>query len=176
MAGRKAQTAEQIFVYIIAIVVVGLIVVYGYSAIKSFSKRGEEVEYITLKTSIENAVKGIVSDYGSIKRPDIAMPGKYTMVCFVDKAKSGGASVTPICDPNIPDGDRYYEPIVCSGWQTGRSNVFLVPDGSENFDVGTIVIEGGYPFKCFDVVNNRIRLQLKGLGDKVEISEYAEEG
>jgi len=173
MLSKKAQNAEQIFIYIIAIVVVGLIIAYGYSAIKNFSQRGEEVEYISLKTSVENSVNGIASDYGSIKRPPIDVPGKYKMVCFVDKARKDGASATALCN-RIPGEEKYYEPIVCSGWQTGRSNVFLVPDGSENFDVGTIVVEGGKPFICMDVVNNKIKLQLKGLGDKVEVSEYTE--
>jgi hypothetical protein len=51
--------------------------------------------------------------------------------------------------------------------------VYLVPDGSESFDVGEIVItEGDLPFMCLEVINNKIKLQLMGLGDKVEISEY----
>ena len=54
---KKAQIAGQIFVYIIAVVVVGFIVVYGYSAIKGFSERGEEVESISLRKDLENSVQ-----------------------------------------------------------------------------------------------------------------------
>ena len=169
---KKAQIAGQIFIYIIAIVVVGLIIAYGYSAIKGFSERGEEVEYLTLKTGLENSVKSIVSDYGSVKRPDIDIPGKYEMVCFVDKALRDGSDATAICQRRPGEDERYYQPIVCSAWQTGRSNAFLIPDGSESFDIGNIVMEGGKPFICMDVVNNRINLQLTGLGDRVEISEF----
>lgn len=182
MRGKKAQIAGQIFIYIIAIVVVGLIVIYGYSAIKGFTQRGEEVEYITLRTGIENSVKAIVSDYGSIKRPNIDVPGKYEFVCFVDKTRSADdIQNTAICTRQA-GLDDFYQPIACSGWKTGRDNVFLIPDGSESFDVGTIVIEntgadyGGQPFLCLEVVNNRINLQLKGLGDKVEVSAFESEG
>lgn len=174
---RKGQVAGQIFIYVIAVVVVGLIVAYGYSAIKGFSKRGEEVEYITLKTNIENSVKAITSDFGSIKRPDFTVPGKYEMVCFVDKTRAADADATDICTLRTGNED-IYQPIACSGWKTGRDNVFMIPDGSESFDVGTISIVNsgesyaGQPFICFEVVNNRIKLQLTGKGDKVEVSAY----
>ena len=93
---KKGQIAGQIFIYVIAVVVVGLIIAYGYSAIKGFSQKGEQVEYITLKSSLENSVKAIVSDYGSIKRPDISVPGKYEMICFVNKNRKDAASDTAI--------------------------------------------------------------------------------
>jgi hypothetical protein len=163
---KKAQVAGQIFIYIIAVVVIGLIIAYGYSAIKGFTKRGEEVEYITLQKSIENSVKAITSDYGSIKRPDFNVPGKYEMVCFVDKNLY--SETDELCRPD----SELYQPLVCSAWKLGNDNVFLVPDGSESFDVGKIVMEGGKHFICFNVVGNRIKLQLTGLGDKVEVSKY----
>lgn len=177
---RKAQIAGQIFIYVLAVVVVGLIIAYGYSAIKGFSQKGEQVEYITLKTSIENSVKGIVSDYGSIKRPDISVPGKYTMVCFVDRSRASDASSTAMCT-SMSGSEKYFEPVACSGWQTGRDDVFLIPDGSESFSVGaTLEISNtgnqyyaGQPFICFDVINGKIKLQLESKGDRVVVSEYS---
>ena len=118
---RDAQIVGQIFIYVIAVVVVGLIVAYGYSAIKSFGERGEEVEYITLRTGLENSVKAITSDYGSIKRPDIGIPGKYQLICFVDKSRSGDAGNTDICTSR-PGSEAFYQPIAGSGWKTGRDN------------------------------------------------------
>lgn len=174
---KRAQIAGQIFVYIIAIVVVGLIIVYGYSAIKGFTEKGEQVEYITLKTNMENAFKSIVSDYGSIKRPDLDVPGKYEMVCFVQTERKAAADTTDLCRKDGPD-DELYEPVVCSSWKIGTDNLYLVPDGSESWDVGPITIKNddkpyaGQPFICFEVNNNKINMQLKSLGDKVEISHY----
>ncbi len=169
---KKAQIAGQIFIYMMAVVVVGLIIAYGYSAIKSFSDKGEEVESITLRKSLENSVKAIVSDYGSIKRPSLSIPGKYDFVCFADKARLGDADNTALC--GAPGGDPdHFHPIACSAWKTGRDNVFLVPDGSDSFDVGEIVIKDNQPFICLDVVNNKMKLQLEGLGDRVQISAYS---
>jgi hypothetical protein len=177
---KKAEIAGEIFIYVIAVVVVGFILIYGYSAIKDFSKRGEEVEYISLKTDFENAFKSITSDYGSVKRPSVSIPGKYEFICFVKRGLSeGDIDLTPLCTGGVagyPAGLR--SPIACSAWKNGRSNVFFLPDGSDNFDVGEIQLSSGtdrssdLPFLCLEVVNNKINLQLKGLGSKVEVSEY----
>ncbi len=174
---KKAQIAGQIFIYIIAIVVVGLIIVFGYRSIKDFTAKGEQVEYITLKNSMENSFKSIVSDYGSIKRPDFDVPGKYTMVCFVDHTIKDEAAINTysLCRQE----GSVYEPVICSSWKIGDDNVFMIPDGSESWNVGPITFKNdnkeysGQPFMCFDVVNNKIKMQLKSLGDKVEISEYS---
>jgi hypothetical protein len=166
---RRAEIAGQIFIYIVAIVVVGFIIVYGYSAIRSFKEKGEQVEFITLKSDIQAAIKSIASDYGSVKRPDISIPGKYTKVCFMDKSKKGQAGTEAICNSAQPD---YYEPLVCEGWKLGRDSVFLVPDGSESFDAGSFAIEQNKGYLCIDVVNSRIKLQVTGLGDRAEIAEY----
>ncbi len=176
---KKAQVAGQIFIYIIAIIVVGLIIAYGYSAIKGFSDKGEQVEYITLMSSIQNSVKSMVSDFGSIKRPSIDISGKYTMVCFVDKSRAKDADNTALCS-SVPGQEKFYEPVACSGWKTGRDDVFLIPDGSESFSVdSTLEISNtgkpyqGQPFICLEVVNNKITLQLESKGDRVVVSDYS---
>lgn len=177
--GRKGQIAGQIFIYAIAVVVVGLIIVYGYSAIKGFRDKGEEVEYITLKTNIENSIKSIASDYGSIKRPSFHVPSKYSMVCFVDKSKADTSApgASDICSSH--DKDKLW-PIACEGWKAGRNNVFLIPDGSDAFDVGDIAIvseDGTQPLSdvCIPNLNGKLNLQLKGLGNQVEVSMYEED-
>lgn len=182
VSGKKGQIAGQIFIYVIAVVVVGLIIVYGYSAIKGFSQRGEEVEYIGLKTTIENSVKGITSDFGSIQRPDISIPGKYEYVCFVNKelaaSDAGKAKIadSPICT-GVGDVDEVYSPVACEAWKIGRDNVFLLPDGADSFEVGNIVLRtpgvtGDADYLCFEVIANKINLQLKGLGDRAEVSMF----
>ena len=167
---RKAQIAGQIFIYIIAVVVVGFIIVYGYSAIKGFSDKESQVEFITLKTNVENSFKSIISDYGSIKRPDLDVPGRFRMLCFVDKTKAAASATTDLCREGGADG--LYEPVVCATWSLGRDNVFLVPDGSVSWDVGDIILNDGDAFLCLPVVNNKVKLQLKSLGDKVRVSTY----
>ena len=176
MMGKKAQMPGQIFIYILAIVIVGAIIVYGYTAIKDFSDRGDQVAFVSFKTSFENTVKTMVSDYGTIKRPDFDVPPQYERVCAVDFSKAASG---PICSPGDPD----YEPVICSAWKQGAtqqasspdkdvllSNIFLTPDGSESFHVGHIKIKDGYI--CSPVKNGRINIQFKSVGDGVEATLY----
>ena len=168
---KKAQVPGQIFIYIIAIVVVGFIVVYGYSSIKTFTAKGEQVEYISFKTAVENSIKSLASDYGSVKRPDIGVPSKYTHVCFVDKSNYATGKSNP-GSPCNQNPEETHSPVACSGWENGRNNVFLLPDGSDSFDVGNIAFGPSTYSVCLKVVNGKIPLQLEGLGDKVMISNY----
>ena len=124
-----------------------------------------------MKTILENTFKSIVSDFGSIKRPDISVPSKYKQVCFVNlQINSPGAIASQeICTDS--DNSLNYEPLVCAGWKTGRDNLYLLPDGSDAFNVGPITIKGKN-WHCFRVVNSKIKMQMKSLGDKVELCDY----
>jgi len=183
MSLKKGQVAGQIFTYILAILIVGGIIVYGYTAIRDFSDRGEQVAFISFKTSFENTVKTMVSDYGTIKRPDFEVPAQYKKVCLVDFTKGytdGFVSSTATC---MAGDTQKSEPIACTAWKQGNlqysntpnkqitlSNVFLTPDGAESFNVGKMRIKNG--MICAPVKNGKIKLQFKSVGDSVEISTY----
>ncbi|MBU0461981.1 MAG: hypothetical protein KJ574_05325 [Nanoarchaeota archaeon] len=180
---RKAQMPGQIFIYILAIIIVGVIIAYGYTAIKDFSARGEQVAFISFKTDFENTVKTMVSDYGTIKRPEFSIPQKYKKVCVIDFKKGyseGYSSDTVTC---IMGDQVKFEPLVCNAWKQGASqygsnpnsqitlsNVFLTPDGSDSFNVDKIRVASG--ILCAPVKNGKIKMQFKSLGDGVEISLY----
>ncbi|MFQ5475146.1 MAG: hypothetical protein ACE5DM_04885 [Candidatus Nanoarchaeia archaeon] len=180
---KKAQMPGQIFVYILAIIVVGGIIAYGYTAIKDFSDRGEQVAFLSFKQAFENNVKTMVSDYGTIKRPDFAVPSKYRKVCIVDFKKgytSGFVSDTATC---VLGDQKKSEPLVCSSWKQGAqqyvsnpgaqstlSNVFLTPDGTDSFHVDKISVPDG--MLCAPVENGKIKLQMKSTGDSVEVTLY----
>lgn len=178
---KKAQQPGQIFVYILAIIVVGGIVLYGYNAIKDFSDRGEQVAFVAFKTEFENTVKTMVSDYGTIKRPDMAVSGKYKRVCVVDFSKPySPGSVGTLC----AFGDPESEPLVCKAWERGSQqyiqnpgkdiqlqNIFLTPDGSDSFNVDHITTgQDDAGMICAKVKNGKAHFQFKSLGDSVEIT------
>jgi hypothetical protein len=180
---KKGQMPGQLFVYILAIIVVGGIIAYGYTAIKDFSDRGEQVAFLSFKQAFENNVKTMVSDYGTIKRPDFAVPNKYRKVCIVDFKKGytpGFISDSATC---VPGDAKKSEPLVCSSWKQGAeqfgddpsrqitlSNIFLTPDGSDSFHVDKVSVPGG--MICAPVQNGKIKLQLKSTGDSVEVTLY----
>ena len=170
---KHGQVAGQIFIYILAIIVVSFILLYGYKAIKSFGDRGEQVAYISLKSDLENAFNGIRTDFGSIKRPQLDVPGKYKKLCFIDLKNPSFSSV--ICAPPA-SSNLEYEPGVCTGWKVGRNNLYLCPDCTDSFNIGAIKIKQGdvenSPYLCIPVINGRVNLQLEGKGDHVYVSTF----
>ncbi|MBT5021376.1 hypothetical protein HOK51_10160 [Candidatus Woesearchaeota archaeon] len=165
----RAQVAGQIFIYILAIIVVSMILLYGYKAIKGTSDNKEQIEFITLKTDLENSFNAIKTDFGSIKRPKLDVPAKFKKVCFIDLDQPiTSATTSDIC----LKGNPAYEPVVCSGWEIGRNNIYLCPECTDSFSVGDIKVKGTASFICIPVVNNRINLQIEGKGNHVEISTY----
>lgn len=164
---KKAQ-AQQIFIFIIAIVIASLIFIYGYKAINDFMDRSEEVALVRFKTDIESGIRTISSDYGSVNKLELSLPSEYQKVCFIDFGFDGDKSSAGLCRPGQPD----YDPIACDAWESGtrNQNVFITPQADITIKVGDMSIDGGYV--CVDVLNGQAVLRLEGKGNAALVSEW----
>ena len=61
----KKGDVSQIFVYITAIIVFGVVFLFGYRAINHFLDESDKVGFITFKTDLEKAVRTIKNDFES---------------------------------------------------------------------------------------------------------------
>src|SRR3989338_4969519 len=126
----KSQLYSQIFIYILTIILVSFILVYGYNAIYNFKKRAEQVSCLKFKNDLSNAVESISSDFGSVKRKDLQLCAGYSQVCFIESFES------PVLPPNI---DPIIRDSILSN--TGR-NVFLIENiAKESFYAGNISVD-----------------------------------
>lgn len=155
----KAQIYGQILIYVLTIMVVSLILVYGYSAVQNFKKRAEDVSCLKMKNDVQNAVEGMSGDFGSVKRKDIQLCAGYSEACFVESFEN----------PNLPGSiDPIIKDSVLSG--TGR-NVFLVDNmARDSFSAGRISVEPDV--LCIRAVNSKISLRLEGKGNHVLLSQW----
>lgn len=155
---KKAQIQAEVFIYILAVVITGAILLFGYVAIRDFVKRGEDAEFIKLKTSMERDVSDIRGDFGTVRIKEYQIPTKYNKVCLVGE----NPDVNSITNAVIKDS-------VASGVQ---KNVFFLPDGTDSIYVGRIDMpDTASDFQCFNVVQGIIRLRLEGRGDQTWISQ-----
>jgi len=189
---KKAQQPGQIFMYILGIIVVSAIIVYGYKAISDFSEKGDEVAFLSFKQQLENTVKSMVSDYGTVKKTSLLVSGKYEKFCVVDFStySPGVSKYIESSKGNIPliscaQNEESFEPLVCETWKQGfeeynknhvpldritLSNVFLLPSG-DSFNLQNVklpVNSGG--IVCVPIKSGKINLNLYSVGDGVEIS------
>ncbi|HIH42256.1 TPA: hypothetical protein HA246_01290 [Candidatus Woesearchaeota archaeon] len=184
---KKAEVASQIFVYIIALVVVGMVIVFGYKAVKSFASRSDEVALIKFKTEVENTFKQVSSNFNTIKVEDFDIPSGYEEICIVNLNAHQSIS-----EFTYEEFERY-NPILYEGVQE-KKNLFLV-NGIyiEPFNVGKVALDidtqtsankpdacngdgkenptadDGY-LMCIKSKNSKVRMKLKGKGDKTFVS------
>lgn len=157
---KKAQVFSQIFVYVLAIILISFVLVYGYNAIQNFRERAVQISCIKFQNDLKNAVSSISNDYGSVIRKDLQLCRSYTKVCFVETYTY----------PNLPsDVDPIIKDSILS--YTGK-NVFLVDRiAKESFFAGNISVENNGVL-CVPPVNNVISLRLEGKGNHVFVSQW----
>jgi|SRR3989344_5111575 len=156
---RKSQLYSQIFVYILTIMLISFILIYGYNAIQNFKKRAEQVSCLKFKNDLQNSIESVLSDFGTVKRKELQVCSGYPKVCFVESVES----------PNLPKNiDLIIKDSVLSN--TGR-NVFLVEEtAKESFYAGKISVEPDV--LCIKSVDNKINLRLEGKGNHVLLSQW----
>ena len=157
---KKGELAGQIFVYIVTIILIGMVLLYGYRAIDSFRKRSEEVSYLKFKTELESAVKLTASDYGSVKREAFDVSGGYQGVCFVDLDNINVNSNKDIAEyPLIKDS-------IAGGVKDW--NVYFPNMEADPFYIGKIYVQGG--FLCLPATSGKLTIRIEGRGDRAVIS------
>jgi hypothetical protein len=157
---KKAQIMGQVFIFILAALLFILILTYGYKAIAGFGERSEQVALIEFQSKLENSVKSMKSDFGSVRKLDLQLPAKYSEICIVGDMTDGQATNFEMEHPRMYDA-----------WLGGSQNVFLNPMSETPIDVGDISVSEGY--LCTGIAGGTVVLKIEGLGRKTGISKWA---
>jgi len=156
---KRAQMPGQIFIYILAMVIFSMTLIYGYKAIKHFQSRTEEVESLQLESDIKNEIEKMGHDYGSVKKKILTLPLGYEEACFISSYHF---------PDSISTGHNLIDDHINSGFKD--KNMFLWPGGEPSFYIGDIKVENGSV--CIDVSGSKIILKLESMGDYVEVSKW----
>ena len=157
---KKSQMVGQIFIFVLAIVLIGFILLFGYNSIAKFKGKMDNVALVKLKSDLASEVQTISADYGSVKISDFDISEGVTDVCFIHT------------HPYMPTDINSDYPIMDDSVESGaKKNVFLIKDNTveESFFIGAIALTEN--FKCFDVVANKIKVKFEGAGNHAKISE-----
>ncbi|MBI4149498.1 hypothetical protein HY491_03545 [Candidatus Woesearchaeota archaeon] len=152
--------AEQVFIYILALLIFALVVGYGYSAIQGFLQQQERISLLSTKQELENAFRQALRSYGDVMVFDEKNPLRaegLERICVVEGKKDSGG---------IP-AKYSNEPLLADAWNSGGNLVFLIGEGIDSFSVTNITVQN----PCFDVVNGKVmNLKLEGKGTSVLVS------
>ena len=159
----KSQMIGQVFIYILAVVLIGFILIYGYNAITTFIEKSNQISFAKLKNDLSNIVEIVSPYYGSVKIRSFEVPG-YNKVCFV---KNYGGFPVPIPFSLFDD-----YPIMKDSVQSKvKKNVFLIKKRTEeSFFIGDITIDEDNDgieddIMCIQIIRNRIKIKFEGKGD-----------
>lgn len=169
---KRGQIAGQVFIYIMAVIVIGGIVLIGYSAIKNILDKSCKVEQVTFKSDIEGLIEKYTS-YGSVNKKNLGAPCSYDTVCFVDATdiydiSQGAGSGTFECD------NKLIQDSVNSGVQ---QNIFVMSN-KQTIPVGysqLIRLEKDAEATtgkclCIKQVSGNFNIKFSGYGSYTQIS------
>jgi|TARA_B100001971_G_scaffold164052_1_gene154523 hypothetical protein len=157
----KKSQASQVFIYILAIIVFSLVLLFGYKAIKGLITSSEKIDYVHFKAKLESAIKRV--DYGDKLIEEFSIPSGFNEVCFISY------------EPGVetPSTTTTYD-IIDDSWSSNvKANAFLVLSDE---DITPFYIEqkmkatdGANNFYCAPVNKGQIELTIDGVKDYAQI-------
>ena len=161
---KKAQIQAQVFVYVLAMIVISLVLLYGYRSIGTMNERAKQVDILSFQNEVIRAVEKVSNDYGTVRTPSFNIPQDYVEVCFIDIDNSPATEL------------QSEHPLVYEAWEDESANVFLITDlVDESFMIGesddNILSIDEPNYLCIEVKNRQAKVRLEGMGGKARLSE-----
>ncbi|MBU0979348.1 MAG: hypothetical protein KJ709_00955, partial [Nanoarchaeota archaeon] len=155
----RGQIQSQIFVYILAIALVGMMLLFGYRWLDSFMEDKEQASMILLKNELKTTFDSMRHHVGDVERHTFQLPSKYSELCFVHLDADGFKTIPSI----VIEGPTSSYPILeDSITNKVYINTFLVGEyGAEPLDyVGDITLDGTTSALCFENQNGNVVVRL----------------
>lgn len=178
---KNAQVSTQLFLYILAIIIIGLLLIFGVKYIGELVNTTIEISLVQFKTDLQTNIDDIRPNYGKWRKLEITVPAEITEICFLEYDIPQQPQTLPIC---LQDSE-YYDYLMCNAWMDYEAqvdsgadinefpNVFAKPSGSIKSDItiGRIETSGDY-YLCVPAIGNSIKIKAIGLGDGTQIEAW----
>ncbi len=167
---KKAQNAGQILTYVLAILVVGLILFFGYKSIRDITSRTEKVSLIDFQQSLTSKIKKISSQYGASEIYIISVPTAVKEICFVNNRQSVLLNTDGIY-PIIKEALTSASPVAKNVFPIGVNNQLAAqPMLIGEIDFPNSDNPSTKSVQCFKIKSGKLTINLEGKGDHVVIS------
>jgi len=188
---KKAIIVGELFIYILALIVLSLIVFAGFKWINFISEKNKEAQFILFIGDLDKEIKKIHSQFGSVKvfneRNSFSSSG-FKRICFVDTDPSVLAQFSsPSFSPGLCDNTHVdYNFEMCEAWKLNTAsltqNVFTLPSAKGDILIQTkFLVDGNNDTKedivgscnnanktcyylCINEKNNRFDFKIEGKG------------
>ena len=160
---KKGEIAGEVIIYILAVIIFGLIILFGYSEISKLMQKQKDIDLINFEKELKNVVEELSSSYGDVKdfrNAPLKVPGDYNKLCFIDLSKDA-------------DDDVNAYSLIMNSWNDKiNANIFLVKSDMEySFYANNITITAKSSL-CFEIKNGKVNdLRIEGVGGSAKISK-----
>lgn len=149
----KAQT-QQVFLYLLAAIMIGVIVLIGYKSITTVTTHSCEAQKIEFMTTLRDIAE-TNHVYGVRKLIKIQPPCGYSTLCIINSSSNRGNK--PLNMPSILD----------TAWRNGvAQNIYISRSGTHNLEaLGTIdYFATPKGFVCINTTNGLFQFIVEGTG------------
>jgi hypothetical protein len=157
---RKAQI-NQVFTYLIIILVVGLVVIFGYKGIKWILDAKCEEQRITFERNLLDFIDQY-SNKGTTQEKVLRAPCGVVAVCFIDSQYY----TSDVSLPSLSDT------VMASSLEDKTHNIFVRSEFTEPIGLSHKIAlrSEDLPFKCFNATKEgKFTFVFRGLGRKTQI-------
>ena len=156
LKNKKAQISSQVFIYVLAVVMIGLLLFIGVKAISTLITKFQNVNTESFKSGFQSDVETVARQYGSVKKVELDLAGKYDQICFVDAMDENNMFNF---DVSVVE-NALIKSSVISG---AKENVFLMKKGvwDDKFTAEKLDVELDY--LCLEN-EGKLEVWLKGTG------------
>ena len=173
---KKAQTSE-IFFFILAIVIIGLLLLFGVKYIMELGSKVNQIEVVQFKTDLEGYADEYRPVYGKWKKLTLSVPVGILKVCFVQHETFGAASIYHQTEGLCQKDHEDYNLFMCNAWQDDTSrNVYTDPFDELEVGIDLVAIEVGTAdqnYLCIDTTDHVLQIKMTGFGDRALIEEWS---
>ena len=162
----RSGQIQQVFIYMIASLIIVLILYFGYTAVRGFTKRQAELAYVSFRTELDGKIGAIAPDFGSVRLESFDLPPGIEVVCFVDPDKLGASLSLPSELAKSDALKKEFGVLRESVKGSAQLNVWPLP-GGEPWWNAKIEVEPG--LICFEQARGVVSIRLEGLGDRAKI-------
>ena len=169
----KISQVSHIFIFALGIIIVALIMIFGYKVVKEIGAKGEEAELIQFKAKLVSDIK--ITTPGDVYEKSYTIPRGFREVCFVDDNTVSGwwwcSEVHETCtefEINEPALDNAIRSSVKDNvFLVGKSKVDSIFVGKLDLGIGPnpyTAPPGGnkdYSVRCFEIRNSKLNIILE---------------
>src|SRR3989344_8239986 len=80
----KGLGVGQAFTFIVLAVTFSLVMIFGYKSISGLLVQGEQIELVQFQKDLQNSIKVLYTDFGTVREEQFRLPGRFTQICLVN--------------------------------------------------------------------------------------------